>query len=174
MIAYVPPLRVREHLASLVKGGEAADDLHLTLCFFPDYDALDISAVLEAMERVSVAFPTLPGKINGVGRFSTEDGDAIVALVDAPYLSTLREALTFELRELGVEYANNHGFTPHIIIAYLKPGQQSQPITRIDPIPIMIRSISIFSPETELGEIALSAEKEVGTKQSRPFPASNE
>ena len=108
------------------KDGEAVEDLHLTLCFFPDFTVLDVRAVAEAMERVSVAFGPLQGEVSGVGRFSIPDGDAVVALVDVPDLGMLREALVWELRQRDVEPANDHGFTAHITLAYLDPGRRRE------------------------------------------------
>lgn len=41
-----------------------------------------------------------------------------VALVDAPGLSAMRGALCSALDDAGVEYAQNHDFTPHVTLGY--------------------------------------------------------
>ena len=159
MVAWVPPRALAERLVLPGKDGEAVEDLHLTLCFFPDFTVLDVRAVAEAMERVSVAFGPLQGEVSGVGRFSIPDGDAVVALVDVPDLGMLREALVWELRQRDVEPANDHGFTAHITLAYLDPGRRRMPVERIEPHPITIASLVLTGPDGSVGEIALGGAK---------------
>ena len=160
MIAWQVPRALAERLA--LSGGEKPEDLHMTLCFFPDIEKTDIAAVAEAMGFVSASFGTLRGEVSGLGRFSIDDGDAVIALIDVPELTRLREALVYELRERGVVYANDHGFTPHVTLAYLKPGATKMPVQRLEPTPVTISSLTLFGKNEPVGEVLLTGEKAQG------------
>lgn len=152
MVAWVPPRQLAERLA--LGRGEKPEDIHLTLAFVPDA-AQYIGGMAAAMERVSLAFGPLPGEISGVGRFSIDDGDAVVALADVPGLSRLREALVWELTEHGVPWAQDHGFTAHMTLAYIPVTQKHMPIERLERTPITIGSLTLFGPDGRVGELAL-------------------
>lgn len=80
-----------------------------------------------------VADPETPADSQGDGPDGTTDppsGDADpgplhphVALVDAPGLSAMRGALCSALDDAGIDYAQNHDFTPHVTLGYeANPG----------------------------------------------------
>jgi 2'-5' RNA ligase len=168
MVAWVPPRSVREQLA--IAGGEEPDELQMTLCFFSDFAALDVAGVAGAMGLVSTVFGPLSGQVSGLGRFSIPDGDALVALIDVSGLGLLREALVWEFRERGIAYADDHGFTPHITLAYLKPGQRRAPLERLEPLPVTVTTLTLSGPDGVVGELLLGGAKEAeASRAPRPF-----
>jgi 2'-5' RNA ligase len=128
MIALFPPDDISERLAAIVKAAglpdsarlEAAANLHVSLAVFSDEIAKG-TRVLAAMQIVALGCPwdALIGRIGGYGVFANGDEKVIYASLDAPELPALRQALCDQLDQLGIEYAKDHGFTPHITLAYI-------------------------------------------------------
>ena len=107
-----------------IPGGEAVSDLHITLVYLGKLYDLPARDVLgEAAARAAARVGPLRGRVNGVGRFKaseTSDGkDVIYAVPDVPFLDDLRAALIAELEAVGVTPPRDHGFTPHITLAYV-------------------------------------------------------
>lgn len=122
MIAFFLPLASARWLAML--GGEKAEDLHLTLAALGPVDALPLSEQRETVRGVVAEFaagrPPLPAKLTGFGRFQTDgEPDALYLNVDAPELPAFRQGLVEALARAGVMLSQEHGFTPHITLAYL-------------------------------------------------------
>ncbi len=123
-------LRVPSSVASklALEGGESVETLHLTLAYLgktPELPGDVRERAAKALDRATADFPPMRGKISGVGRFAgskTSDGmDVFYASFDAPLLSEFRERLVSELRIEGVAPKSDHGFTPHITLAYVDP-----------------------------------------------------
>jgi len=151
MIAWYPPEDVAKQLA--VEGGEAPEELHLTLGFFPDAEALDREQVGDCMRRACQDGGPLEGTVGGIGRFTgspTSDGkDVLYASVDAPRLEEFRQSLVEDLELAGFPISKEHGFTPHMTLAYLDP-EAASPVSRLDPVPITIDSIVLASSDEKL------------------------
>jgi phage gp29-like protein/2'-5' RNA ligase len=148
MVALYPAPEVAAGL--VVPGGEAAEHLHLTLVYLGNVGAL-APGVVESLEAVcaSVAgrFGPLSGQLSGLGRFSggesSEHKDALWASPDIPGLSALRESLVGELRAAGVPLPSEHGFQPHITLAYLDTEAPS-PLVRLAPRPVGFGALSLI------------------------------
>lgn len=132
-----------------VAGGEPAENLHLTLGFFGAADGLDQIArahLIATAHEVAKRTSPLWGQVAGVGRFSApEDQDArdvLWASVDVPGLEDLRTDLLQCLLASGLQASGQHGFTPHITLAYLERGADS-PIDRLEPRPIQFGALTI-------------------------------
>ena len=115
MIALYPRPEEAEALAQ--PEGQAADDLHVTLAFFPDgLDEQDGGGILA---RLASLFEPLSGAVGGVGRFGEgEDGSPVIALASVVGLNELRAALAAELDLIDASYARDYGFVPHVTLAY--------------------------------------------------------
>lgn len=127
MIAYILPPGQQKALA--VEGGEDAAELHLTLLYLgKELTEEQITTVQHVVREVAAGLAPLQGTVGGKGRFpaaaGTEDRDVIVRMVDVPRLEALREALISALRIAGVEPVLNHGYTPHITLAYVDPDHE--------------------------------------------------
>lgn len=106
-----------------VAGGEPASDLHITLAYLGETTDvyLDVPALQEALKTFAREQSPLSGRIAGIGRFDAPGGGPvpIIALPDIPGLPEFRHSLTELLEEQGYPANNEHGYTPHITLAYI-------------------------------------------------------
>lgn len=135
MIALYPDVGLADKLAGLVDGGESAAELHLTVVYTGRTDDVNQAALWAAVEAVHSRAP-IEARISGLGRFAgatDDDPDVIVALVDSPALDRLRRDQLDALADAGVDVEPNHGFVPHITLAYV-PAGDDLPLQRIAPV----------------------------------------
>lgn len=131
MLALVPPDAVQEHLAdaaATTSGAHEPTDIHMTLVFLGAAADQDKDKLLDAAHAVAAQYQPLAAKLSGIAHFTPEDGDGPiphVALVDGPKLAEFREALMDELEQRGVESPSEHGFTPHMTMAYNDDASES-------------------------------------------------
>lgn len=134
MLALYPPAAVADDIA--IPDGEPADDLHVTLLYFGDVSDLGLTALARIRDAAIQAAATwLPFEVElgGLGRFFTPDGDGnetFYASVDSPVLPKLRGQLAQLCEGL---FADNHGFSPHMTLAYVKP-REPNPLTSWTPV----------------------------------------
>jgi 2'-5' RNA ligase len=147
----------------VVPGGQTTDDLHITLCYCGDATEMDDVALARAISHVaSVAENSAPlsGQIAGMGRFnaseSSDGKDVLYANVDVPGLERLRQTLADMLSSAGCPPLSNHGYTPHVTLAYLEP-EADAPIKRVPTLPLRIRSIWVSVGERR-AEMPLTGE----------------
>jgi len=109
-------------------GGETLSSLHLTLAFLGKAaERTDDRAALETVcETFANRYAPISGKISGVGTFFDADGAAFYASYDAPGLNRFRENLMDALASVGIDVGREHGFTPHITLAYLKGHERPE------------------------------------------------
>lgn len=136
-------------LSSLPGVTEDADMLHVTLAYLGDTDDIQLAhrkdRLADALSTWATAQPPLTGILNGLGRFfnTEEDGtNAVYAAPDVPGLSECRAALLRCLRRAGLYAADNHGFTPHVTVAYV-PADAPTPDIRFSPLPIAFDTITL-------------------------------
>jgi 2'-5' RNA ligase len=137
--------------AKIWSDGEPAASLHLTLAYLGDVDELPDDAAAYAQAAVAgVAFRQAPlaGTIAGVGVFRATDQDCIVALPDIVGLNAFRERVCSALTNAGLPPQSEHGFLPHITIAYT-PAGQTIAIPPTDPVTIRLDSVSVITPSSE-------------------------
>jgi 2'-5' RNA ligase/phage head maturation protease len=123
MIAFYLPQDAAQALA--IRGGQPAEELHLTLAYLGNTSELNPAVkdmVNEAILNLLWQVSPLEGTISGVGLFNTAEQDetnAFYASFDSPALADLRSCLVQALEEAGVSPRSDHGFTPHVTLAYL-------------------------------------------------------
>ena len=150
MVALYPPDDVAKALA--VEGGEAPDELHVTLAYLGD-TLPDRLPALELAVRDVVAgsnLQGLSGQIAGSGTFTGGDQTVQVALVDLPNLPTFRERLVDSLKYAEMPASQAHGFTPHITLRY---GDETVP-----PVPatdVTFDHVRIVRGNKEIARIPL-------------------
>lgn len=142
-------LALQTELLGLEVQPEAADDLHITLAYLgklPDLDAAARVAIDETLASVARRMPPIDGVVNGMIRFTTDQGDGTHALCvafDAPALGRWRHAIVEALTARGLPVVENHGFTPHITVAYI-PADADTPTLALDQVdPIRIEALTL-------------------------------
>jgi len=143
---YLPPL-LAKRLA--IPNGLPPEELHLTLAYLGDVNELDRpDKLLKDLAIFADNNPPLEGNISGVGRFnnpSINSGQAehpFYASFDSPALPGFRQRLIDFLQLGGWPVANDHGFTPHITLAYLSTDQDN-PLTVVEPIYTTFDTLSL-------------------------------
>lgn len=144
MIALYPPIKVAEEIA--IPDGEPPEDLHVTLLFFgkaSEKTEGDLQKLDLACDKVASAFASLKATMGGLGRFYTTDEDgnqAFYASVDHPSLPDLRQVLANSL--IGM-YADNHGFSPHMTLKYVKE-KEPNPLSKWQPIEVEFNALYLM------------------------------
>ena len=131
-----------------VEGGVPAAELHLTLAYLPAVDRTDaeqFEALRAAVAAWAAGVPPVAAALSGVGRFTGDagDGDAFVALADAPGLAAPREALVAALAAAGFEVSLAHGFNPHVTLRYLGADEEP-PLDRIGPLALVFEGVEVW------------------------------
>lgn len=122
MVALVPPEQVRKGLA--VEGGEAPEDMHVTVGYLGKKDNVDPDALHRAISSFAQEAPPLSGKVSGFGNFEVDpernDGfsHAHVGLVDIPGITGFQSKLNEHLGREGLKINHEHGLQPHLTVAY--------------------------------------------------------
>ncbi len=138
-------LRIDPDLAQqiAIPGYERPEDLHITLAIVPEDQLLaHIDEVGPAMMLFASLQPMLQGKIAGMGRFEGENQSVIIALPDIPGLPELRQGLVELLEKCGVEAFANHGYTPHITLAYI-PSDMATPIESVPDLDLFFHTFAL-------------------------------
>jgi 2'-5' RNA ligase len=140
MLAFFLDSSVAEELA--LEGYEPAEDLHVTLAYLGQPDGLDRELLEKAVAAFAAEAPKVSGEISGWGIFNTEDGPVLHASVDSAELGPWRQRLITTLEAVGAPVSHDHGFTPHITLAYL--GDDDLPFEELATRPL------------EFGEVVLA------------------
>ncbi len=145
MVAIFPSADVARQLALGGSEAEPAEDLHVTLAFLGDASELqgDVEDLKQAVADFAALAMPLTGVISGIGRFTTvPEGEPTVfyASVDIPALPDWRQALIDLLRNRDFPHNQEHGYTPHMTLAYL-PADAPMPITSIPGLELRFDSI---------------------------------
>lgn len=153
MISIMLTPRTAEKLA--VIGGEPPERLHITLAYLgkaadlPRGAEAKIASILLALGEEQ---PRLYAKLTGYGRFTNTnpDEDAAIALVDCVGLSELRYELLDRLEAAGIPFSKEHGFTPHVTVAYIGRHEQLPKFRSADneaPVRFRISRVSFVAGE---------------------------
>ncbi len=132
-----------------ITGGESADDLHITLAYCGDAEDMgDLmhARAITAVERDIRWRSPIAGKVAGYGRFiasDTSDGqDVFYAAVDVPGLAEVRQCVVQSLMEAGCMVSAEHGFTPHITLAYIDHDAKN-PVDELPPLELSFDAVTV-------------------------------
>ncbi|MGK5728931.1 2'-5' RNA ligase family protein [Streptomyces sp. URMC 124] len=139
MIALYPPPAVAKALA--VDGGLPPQDLHVTVAYCGDASDTDAEALREITGELAARGP-FTGRLGGLARFTGNEHDVLVALVDSPDLEDLRRDTLDALTARGISVPRNHGYTAHCTLIYLKPDD-AHPVSRLTPMPVEFTALSL-------------------------------
>lgn len=126
-----------------VKSIIPAGEMHMTLAFLGDSAALQDNkeAIMQAVGDFAAGEFSIRGVVSGVGRFvNSGNTDALYASFDAPDLPDFRQRLIETLEAAGIVMDGEHGFTPHITLAYL-PKEAPMPDVRLQPFDLVFNRI---------------------------------
>lgn len=122
MVALYPSLEVARRIAQT--GGEHPRDLHVTLAFLGDaQDLEDTTRLAQVVQGIAASMAPITGTLAGTGVFTAGEEPVSYASPDAPALSHMRERLCDALNHAGFAVSGEHGFTPHITLAYGGTGR---------------------------------------------------
>jgi 2'-5' RNA ligase len=129
MVALYPSPEVAQQLA--VADGEPAGDLHITLAYLGEAAAIkDPERLAAVVQGVALSTPPQSGEISGVGHFTAGEEPLTYASPDVPGLSEFRHRIVEALEGAGYELGSDHGFTPHLTLAYdqIEPDVPNVPL----------------------------------------------
>lgn len=146
MIALLIPYEQAESLAlkpeDVPEGAEVipADQLHVTLTYLGTIQDATFTAkeLLGVLSIFATGQAPITGSLNGYGKFvvSHKEGLQVCYLnFDSPQLPDFHHELLEVLEEMGLEFESNHGFTPHVTLAYTPEGEE---IKTLPALPIEI------------------------------------
>lgn len=129
MVAFFLPLVVAQGIAALYREQfdydamvTPANELHMTLMYLGDtntteYDAGQLS---EWLWEWAQGQQPIRGVLNGIGKFNSvsPEGVPVYLSYDSPELPAFRQSLVEFFQGKGLNLEFNHGFTPHITLAY--------------------------------------------------------
>lgn len=141
-------------LALALDGGEAPDTLHVTLAYLGETTG-GLGRLVDALRPYAMGCGPLTGVVGGVGAFSDMgNGHPIIALPDVVGLNELRAGLVGCLTDAGIAYADNHGFCPHITLAY-----EPTPRFMVEAlgVPLTFNDLLIVRGDVEVVPLPLSA-----------------
>jgi 2'-5' RNA ligase len=149
MVALYPDAAAAKQIAAQNGVTEPIDQLHLTLAFLGDSSETALATnkpkVIAAVKQwAAEKGQPLKGTINGLGRFfhsENDDTNAVFVSPDVPGLPELRQSLVDWIERSGFDYAQNHGFTPHITVAYV-PLDAPTPAIRVET-PVMFDRVTL-------------------------------
>lgn len=150
VVALMLPLDIAKTLA--IANGEPPEDMHITLAYLGKIDNVDMGRVAAAVGMAVEGLGEVKGKIGGVGRFvdtGDPEGDALYLSYDSPDILKLREHLEYSFSVFGVTRASNHGFTPHITLAYIPP-ESAMPDIQVKPQELNFDTVTLCYGDTRL------------------------
>jgi 2'-5' RNA ligase len=174
MVAFFPPDDMASDLALDDESAEDPSELHVTLAYLGRVDALsgeDQQRLRKLVEGFAHSAAPVDGLISGYGVFAppsspgAEDVTPVTYLsVDCPDLPAFRQRLVETLQAAGFAVAMNHGFTPHMTLAYGDMSGQCEPNSQeieFDEISLVIGNERIdyplTAPDSEDAEMAAEA-----------------
>lgn len=127
-----------------IEGAEPAENLHVTVASLGEMDAQRLALARGALWAQAQVLPPIEGQLGGVGKFG-KPGDEeapFYAVYDAPWLDAFRGRLLAALAAMGIEPAGEHGYSPHVTLAYA-PYDSPLPALRGRKLRLRMLSLSV-------------------------------
>lgn len=150
MIALYPPADIAAQLAvqgELPAGVTAIppEELHITLAYFPTDDQATVDAATAAAARLASGFGPVTATITGWAEFiAGSNGEPHVLLFDSGnQIDEMQEYLTYCCMACGCQPATDHGYLPHMTVAYTKAGEEAEVGEDYPPTSILFSSVTV-------------------------------
>jgi len=177
MLALYPPADVAAQLVAMTGVTMPAEQLHVTVAYCGSADMLrdeQIAGAILTAKALSLSEEPLTAKLNGIGRFnaseSSDGKDVLFAIVDCPDLDKLRRHACEMLEYHDCELASNHGYTPHMTLAYVDTGSAS-PLTMLPTIDLTFDRMSVAVGGKVVSFPFVEVQEEIGRmNQALPMP----
>ena len=157
MVAFMIPQDIAKGLA--VEGGEAPENLHVTLTFHPGCDEEQYQSLVADLRAWAADIPTpttYEGQIGGIGAFPAgDDGVPWWVPVDIPGLNTLHEQVK-AVADRSAPAADNHGYSPHMTLTYLPEGEAGP--APVAPVKVKFESIWVVRGNSQREEVRLTSQ----------------
>lgn len=159
MVALYPPADVAKRIA--VKGGESAQNLHVTCVYFEDKaaDRDDWDTVKSIVEHVAAGLKPIVGTLTGTGRFVQEDGGEVdYATVELPGVDELHDQLVEMCEAAGFPVSKKHAWRPHLTLRYAKADEPfpDTPL-RTETIPVLIKTVEVVCGDRKAASFPLGS-----------------
>lgn len=141
MVAFFLDSKTAKQLALPGEKAEPATDLHITLAYLGDEDQFSPTQrtrLKQCVASYAAHASLLSGEVSGIGRFTSVPEGAptpLYASTDIPGLPAWRQSLVSLLEQAGFHINQEHGYTPHITLAYLDADEQA-PIEKVPALPL--------------------------------------
>lgn len=162
IVMFALPEKFAQKIA--IKGGQGPEGLHVTVCYVgkaKDLGKGKIKMIGKICKHVARSFEPLSARLGGLGRFAaaktSDNKDVVYASVDAPRLEELRGALLRLLKGANIEWATDHGYSPHITLAYIDPSDPL-PVSRIAAKQFKLDKL-VFAVGSDRKEFSLTGRK---------------
>jgi 2'-5' RNA ligase len=162
-----------------IPGGETWDALHLTLAYLGDSTSMGSDAeskLYQLISQFAAGQQPLEGTVSGIGLFNnTEEGEtnAFYASFDSPGLPRFRQGLIDLLQSNGLMPVQNHGFTPHITLAYVPKGLPI-PNVELPQVPIIFTKVTVKwgdkRTDFSIGFVTKEVKEQIAEKASARQP----
>lgn len=131
------------------------DFAHITVLYLGEIgDMMLATKISDEMRLLAPSLPSVSGKVNGYVVFENPDGRAFAAVFDSKQINSVREAVVNTLAAIGVVSPSEHGFVPHITLAYLNDGE-AVPSDYHAGLEMAFDRISVVQGNNVIGEYAL-------------------
>lgn len=149
MVAFFLPGQVAGAVSNVIAdlpNATPANELHLTLVYLGTVeDGISKEMLIEVVKGFAAGHAPVRGILNGLGRFMTNEGNdtsAFYASFDAQALPEFRQDLVDALGMVGIKSPSEHGYSPHITLAYL-PMDEATPVVELPSGEIALNEVVI-------------------------------
>jgi len=145
-VAIVLPLPLELATQLVAEGSRVpAPELHCTLAYFPALSDEQLDAAIAVTAEWAEHTPAIAALLGGVGRFAgVGNVDPVWHSVDAPALDAARASLLEGLAAVGLAPSSEHGYTPHVTVAYV-PRDHQLPLVINDPRPLVFAEVGVWT-----------------------------
>lgn len=145
-VAIVLPLPLELATQLVAEGSRVpAPELHVTVAYFPALSDEQLDAAIAVTAEWAEHTPAIAALLGGVGRFAgVGNVDPVWHSVDAPALDAARASLLEGLAAVGLAPSSEHGYTPHVTVAYV-PRDHQLPLVINDPRPLVFAEVGVWT-----------------------------